>query len=167
MELQQIGSEKAQDTSIQELFRELATERNGLSGEDAQKRLVSFGPNFLEEHKVNPILKFLGYFWGPIPWMIEIAATLSLIVRHWSDFIIIMVLLVFNAVVGFWQEHRAANALEALKNQLALKARVNRNNTWQEIDARLFRFGCQAGRNGIVSGSNGNPYIFRTHGSTG
>ncbi|MBN2569478.1 MAG: plasma-membrane proton-efflux P-type ATPase [Deltaproteobacteria bacterium] len=136
MEFQQIGSEKAQDTSIQELFRELATERNGLSGEEAQKRLVSFGPNVLEEHKVNPILKFLGYFWGPIPWMIEIAATLSLIVRHWSDFIIIMVLLVFNAVVGFWQEHKAANALEALKNQLALKARVNRDKTWQEIDAR-------------------------------
>ena len=136
MEFQQIGSEKAQDTSIEELFRELATKRNGLSGEEAQKRLVSFGPNVLEEHKVNPILKFLGYFWGPIPWMIEIAATLSLIVRHWSDFIIIMVLLVFNAVVGFWQEHKAANALEALKNQLALNARVNRNNTWQEIDAQ-------------------------------
>jgi len=136
MESQQIGSEKAQDTSIQELLRELATERNGLSGEEAQKRLSTFGPNVLEEHKVNLILKFLGYFWGPIPWMIEIAATLSLIVRHWSDFIIIMVLLVFNAVVGFWQEHKAANALEALKNQLALKARVNRNNTWQEIDAR-------------------------------
>jgi len=136
MEFQQIGSEKAQHTSIQELFRELATERDGLSGEEAQKRLTAFGPNILEEHKVNPILKFLGYFWGPIPWMIEIAATLSLIVRHWSDFIIIIVLLVFNAVVGFWQEHKAANALEALKNQLALKARVNRDKTWQEIDAR-------------------------------
>jgi H+-transporting ATPase len=136
MEFQQIGSEKAQVTSVQELFRELATEKNGLSSEEAQKRLISFGPNVLEEHKVNPILKFLGYFWGPIPWMIEIAATLSLIVRHWSDFIIIIVLLVFNAVVGFWQEHKAANALEALKNQLALKARVKRDNNWQEIDAR-------------------------------
>lgn len=136
MEFQQIGSEKAQNTSIQELFRELATERDGLSGEEAEKRLSAFGPNVLEEHKVNPILKFLGYFWGAIPWMIEIAAALSLIVRHWSDFIIIMVLLIFNAGVGFWQEHKAANALEALKNQLALKARVNRDKTWQEIDAR-------------------------------
>ena len=77
--------------------------------------------------KVNPVLKFLSYFWGPIPWMIEIAAILSAVVKHWDDLIIISVLLVFNALVGFWQEFKAANALEALKKHLALKARALRD----------------------------------------
>jgi H+-transporting ATPase len=97
--------------------------------------LAQFGPNALEEKKVNPILKFLGYFWGPIPWMIAIAAILSAVVKHWDDLIIISVLLAFNALVGFWQEFKAANALEALKKQLALKARVLRDGKWQEIAA--------------------------------
>ena len=100
-----------------------------------RSRLAQFGPNALEEKKVNPILKFLGYFWGPIPWMIEIAAILSAVVKHWDDLIIISVLLAFNALVGFWQEFKAANALEALKKQLALKARVLRDGKWQEIAA--------------------------------
>ena len=86
--------------------------------------------------KVSPILKFLGYFWGPIPWMIEIAAVLSGAVQHWADFIIIIVLLLFNAVIGFWEEHEAANALDALKEQLALKARVRREGEWQSLPAR-------------------------------
>ena len=59
--------------------------------------------------------------------MIEAAAVLSAIVRHWPDLIIIVLLLLFNAVIGFWQEHQAANAVEALKKQLALKARVKRD----------------------------------------
>ncbi len=67
--------------------------------------------------------------------MIEIAAILSAVVRHWDDLIIILVLLLFNALVGFWQEYKAANALEALKKQLALKARALRDGKWQEIPA--------------------------------
>jgi H+-transporting ATPase len=65
--------------------------------------------------------------------MIEAAAVLSAIVRHWADLAIIVVLLFFNALVGFWQEHKAANALEALKEQLALKAQALRDGKWQEI----------------------------------
>ena len=56
-------------------------------------------------------LKFLTYFWGPIPWMIEVAVILSAIARHWPDFGIILLLLLANAVVGFWEEHQAGNAL--------------------------------------------------------
>ncbi len=113
------------------------TKLTGLSTEEAQKRLEQYGLNALEEKKVSPILKFLGYFWGPIPWMIEIAALLSALVRHWVDFYIIVALLLFNAVVGFWQEYTAGNAVEALKKQLALKARVLRDGKWQEIDAKF------------------------------
>jgi H+-transporting ATPase len=133
--IQEISSETAQRQGVDELFAALDTSSRGLAHNEARSRLDQFGSNALEEKKVNPILKFLGYFWGPIPGMIEIAAVLSAIVRHWDDLIIILVLLVFNALVGFWQEYKAANALEALKKQLALQARVLRDGKWQEIPA--------------------------------
>ena len=122
---------KNQTVSKEMLFKQLSSSEDGLSSEEAQKRLEQYGPNAIEEEKENPILKFLGYFWGPIPWMIEVAAVLSLAVQHWTDFIIIVILLVFNAVVGFWQEFQASNALDALKSELALRARVLRDSKWQ------------------------------------
>ncbi|VAX12759.1 Lead, cadmium, zinc and mercury transporting ATPase; Copper-translocating P-type ATPase [hydrothermal vent metagenome] len=108
----------------------------GLSSEEAQQRLQKYGLNALQETKVSPLLKLLGYFWGPIPWMIEVAAVLSALVQHWADFWIIIALLLFNAGIGFWQEFTAGNAVEALKKQLAMKARVLRDGQWQEINAQ-------------------------------
>jgi H+-transporting ATPase len=128
-----ITGDEAEGKSIKDLFSRLDSSPEGLSDADAESRLKRYGPNSLQEKKVNPILKFLSYFWGPIPGMIEIAAVLSAIVRHWDDFIIILILLLFNALVGFWQEFKAANALEALKKQLALKARALRDGKWQDI----------------------------------
>ena len=135
MDFKKAGDE-AEKKSVKELYEIFETGPQGLSQAEAQKRLAQYGANTFEEEKDNPLLKFLGYFWGPIPWMIEIAAILSFAVRHWADFIIIMVLLLFNAVIGFWEEHQAANALEALKEQLALKARVRREGKWQNLPAR-------------------------------
>ena len=89
--------------------------------------MTQYGYNELAEEKVNPLLKFLSYLWGPIPWMIEIAAILSAVVRHWADFWIILALLVVNAIVGFWEEYQAGNAIAALKKKLALRAKVKRN----------------------------------------
>jgi len=121
----------------EDLFRELDSSPDaGLADQEAARRLAQYGPNALQETRVNPVLKFLGYFWGPIPWMIEVAAVLSAVVRHWTDLVIIVVLLVFNAVVGFWQEFKAGNAVEALKRSLALRSRVLRDGRWREIDAR-------------------------------
>ena len=71
----------------------------------------------LKKKKTNPFLKFLTYFWGPIPWMIEVAVILSGVVRHWPDFFIILLLLFTNAVVGFWEERQAGNAIAALESQ--------------------------------------------------
>jgi len=120
----------------QELFKTLnSSVEKGLTSQEAARRLEQYGPNALEEKHVNPFLKFLSYFWGPIPWMIEIAAILSAIVRHTADFIIIVALLIFNAIVGFWQEYKAGNAVEALKKSLALKSRALRDGQWQEIKA--------------------------------
>ena len=113
-----------------------AMNAKGLSAEEAAKRLAETGPNALPEKKTSPWLRFLRFFWGPIPWMIEVAAVLSAVVRHWTDLIVICALLLFNAVIGFWQERKAQNALDALKNQLALKAHVCRDGEWQEIPAR-------------------------------
>jgi H+-transporting ATPase len=115
---------------LPELEKQLESSPDGLSQAEAQKRLTQYGPNEIEEKKTNPFLKFLTYFWGPIPWMIEGAVILSGVVRHWADFFIILLLLVSNAVVGFWEEHQAGNAIAALKAKLAIKAKVKRDGKW-------------------------------------
>ena len=130
-----LGGDEAKALDLTQAFERLGSAPQGLSQAEAERRLARIGLNALPEKRVNPLLKFLGYVWGPIPWMIEIAAILSALVRHWADFVIILVLLVFNAAVGFWQEFKAANALEALKSQLALTARVLRDGQWQDVDA--------------------------------
>ena len=136
-ETQETGSaiERAEQRSVDELRADLGVAAGGLSSSEAQARLGQYGPNVLAEHRVSPLLKFLSYFWGPIAWMIEVAALLSAILGHWADLVIIVVLLFFNALVGFWQERQASNAIEALKRQLALRARVRRDGEWGEVDA--------------------------------
>jgi len=119
-----------------ELFEKLSTGKTGLSSSEVEKRLVQYGPNEISEKKVNPLLKFLGYFWGPIPWMIEAAVLMSAIIGHWEDFGIILSLLLLNAAVGFWQENKADNAIELLKQKLAPTARVLRDGKWVQKPSR-------------------------------
>jgi len=119
-----------------EVEKKLESSAEGLTQAEAQKRLTLYGPNEIEEKKTNILLKFLSYFWGPIPWMIEVAVILSGVVRHWPDFFIILVLLIANAVVGFWEERQAGNAIAALKSKLAVKARVKRDGKWVTPAAR-------------------------------
>jgi len=121
---------------MSELEKKLASSSEGLSQAEARKRLTQYGPNEIEEKKTNPFLKFLSYFWGPIPWMIEVAVILSGVVGHWPDFFIILILLIANAVVGFWEEHEAGNAIAALKAKLAIKARVKRDGKWITPESR-------------------------------
>ncbi len=109
----------------------------GLSTLEAEKLLQQFGPNEIPTKKTRPIVKFLSYFWGPIPWMIEVAVILSAAVQHWDDFFVIIALLFVNASVGFWQERKAENAIELLKKRLALKARVFRDGKWLELSASM------------------------------
>ena len=116
--------------------KKLESSPDGLTQAEAQKRLTQYGPNEIEEKKTNELLKFLSYFWGPIPWMIEAAVILSAVAQHWPDFGIILVLLLANAVVGFWEEHEAGNAIAALKATLAIKARVKRDGKWVMPAAR-------------------------------
>ncbi|MBI1283501.1 MAG: plasma-membrane proton-efflux P-type ATPase [Thiobacillus sp.] len=119
-----------------DLEKKLGSSPDGLTQAEAQRRLAQYGPNALEEKQASAFLKFLGYFWGPIPWMIEAAVILSAVARHWPDFFIILTLLVANALVGFWEEHQAGNAIAALKAKLAIKARVKRDGKWVTPAAR-------------------------------
>ncbi|MGC2275844.1 MAG: HAD-IC family P-type ATPase, partial [Candidatus Binatus sp.] len=109
---------------------------HGLTHEEAATRLKQDGPNAIEEKHISPLKRFLTFLWGPIPWMIEIAAVLSAVVRHWEDFVIIFFMLALNAVVGFWEEFKADNEIEALKKHLALHSRVLRDGKWSDVEAK-------------------------------
>jgi H+-transporting ATPase len=115
---------------LPEVEKKLSSSPDGLSDAEAKKRLTQYGPNKIEEKKTNAFLKFLSYFWGPIPWMIEAAVILSGVVRHWLDFFIILFLLFSNAVVAFWEEHQAGNEIAALRAKLATKSTVKRDGKW-------------------------------------
>src|SRR5271170_783368 len=131
-----VANDNLQTRPLAEVEKELGSSPDGLTQAEAQKRLTQYGPNEITEKKTNFFLKFLSYFWGPIPWMIEVAVILSGVVRHWPDFFIILLLLLANAVVGFWEERQAGNAIEALKAKLAIKARVKRDGKWINPPAR-------------------------------
>ena len=128
-----ISADEAKKKSVADLMERLTSSGMGLSTSVAEARLQQYGPNEITDKKANPLIKFLGYFWGTIPWMIEAAAILSAILSRWDDFAIIFLLLLMNGVVGFWQEHKADNAIELLKERLAPSARVLRDGKWNAI----------------------------------
>ena len=136
MENKLLTTEDAKTTSKEKLFDLLSANAKGLSSSDAEQRLKEYGANEIQEKKANPVLKLLRYFWGPIPFMIEAAVIISAVIQRWEDFGIIFALLLLNAGVGFWQERKADNAIELLKQKLALKARVLRDRKWHEVSAR-------------------------------
>jgi H+-transporting ATPase len=121
---------------LAELQARLGFSPNGLSQAEAHGRLAQYGYNELPEKTINPILKFLSYFWGPIPGMIALAAILSALLQHWDDLGVIVALLLMNGIVGFREEYQAGNAIAALKAKLALQARVKRDGAWSTVPAR-------------------------------
>jgi H+-transporting ATPase len=132
------GVQTPTDTgTIQEALTKFKSNiKDGLTQEEAANRLKKDGPNAIEEKRISPLKRFLSFLWGPIPWMIEIAAVLSAVVRHWEDFVIIFFMLALNAVVGFWEEFKADNEIEALKKNLALHSRVLRDGKWSDIESK-------------------------------
>jgi len=118
---------------LSELAARLGTGPEGLSGAEADRRLAADGPNAIAEAKTHPLVMFLSYFWAPIPWLIEVALVLSLILQHWPDVIIIAVLLLMNGFVGFYEEHQAADTIAALKKSLATTAHVRRDGNWVDV----------------------------------
>jgi H+-transporting ATPase len=123
--------------SIDATLAELRSDKaRGLSEDEVQERLAQYGYNDVPEKAEPAFARVFRRFWGPLPWMIEVAALLSALVRKWDDFIIIMALLFTNAFIDFWQEAKALNALKALKERVAKKAIVFRAGEFQTVEAR-------------------------------
>ncbi|HHO60006.1 MAG TPA: metal-transporting ATPase, partial [Thiotrichales bacterium] len=110
--------------------------QQGLSADEADRRRAQYGYNEILEKEESVWHRLFRRFWGPIPWMIELAAILSAMVQKWEDFSIIMVMLLVNAVLDFLQEHRALNALKALKAGMAREVNVLRDGRFKRIPAR-------------------------------
>ena len=124
------------DLPVAELLKRLSATEKGLASSEAATRLQQHGPNDIVEKKRSGILSVLLYFWGPIPWMIEAAAIISAFLQNWDDLVIITALLVVNVIVRSWQENKATNAIELLKQKLALRAKALRDGKWADLPAR-------------------------------
>ena len=120
---------------IAQRLQALDATREGLASAEAARRLAQYGPNSIVDRTESKWRRLLTYFWGPLPFLIEAAAIISGLRRDWPDFAIVTGLLLYNAVVGFWQDNKAANALAALKEGLAPRARALRDGAWTSIAA--------------------------------
>ncbi|OAY75973.1 Plasma membrane ATPase [Ananas comosus] len=116
---------------IDEVFEQLKCTREGLSSEEGANRLQLFGPNKLEEKKESKVLKFLGFMWNPLSWVMEMAAIMAIALANgdgkppdWQDFVGIVVLLLINSTISFIEENNAGNAAAALMAGLAPKTRI-------------------------------------------
>ena len=108
----------------------------GLTSAEAKDHLQKFGSNAIEEKEESWWHRLFRRFWGPIPWMIEVAIILSAIAKRWEDFTVILLLLLINAIVDFYQESKALDAIAVLKKKLARAALVLRDGKWMSIDAK-------------------------------
>ncbi|GMI78147.1 H(+)-ATPase 8 [Hibiscus trionum] len=129
---------------VEEVFQKLKCTREGLTSEEGQKRLVMFGPNKLEEKQESKLLKFLGFMWNPLSWVMEIAAIMAIALANgggkppdWQDFIGIVALLFINSTISFIEENNAGNAAAALMAGLAPKTKLLRDGKWSEQDASI------------------------------
>jgi len=101
--------------SAEEVLHNLETSEEGLTSQAADGRLRQFGYNEIQEVKRNPILEFLKRYWGPMPWLLEIAIVLTVVLEHYTESIIIFALLTINAVIGYFQSRNSHKAVEMLK----------------------------------------------------
>ncbi|THU52117.1 hypothetical protein C4D60_Mb10t00630 [Musa balbisiana] len=129
---------------IEEVFEQLQCTKEGLTSEEGANRIQIFGPNKLEEKKESKVLKFLGFMWNPLSWVMEMAAIMAIALANgggkppdWEDFVGIVILLVINSTISFIEENNAGNAAAALMARLAPKTKVLRDGTWCEQDAAI------------------------------
>ncbi|RDX74152.1 ATPase 11, plasma membrane-type, partial [Mucuna pruriens] len=129
---------------LEEVFDNLKCTKEGLNSEQVQQRLDLFGYNKLEEKKESKILKFLGFMWNPLSWVMEAAAIMAIAMAHgggeradYQDFAGIVILLLINSTISFIEENNAGNAAAALMARLAPKAKVLRDGQWSEEEASV------------------------------
>ncbi|XP_037461843.1 plasma membrane ATPase-like [Triticum dicoccoides] len=129
---------------IAEVFQVLKCKPHGLTSDEAASRLQAFGPNKLEEKKESKFLKFLGFMWNPLSWVMEAAAIMAIALANgggkppdWQDFVGIVTLLIINSTISFIEENNAGNAAAALMASLAPQTKVLRDGKWAEQDAAI------------------------------
>ncbi|GKU87496.1 hypothetical protein SLEP1_g1890 [Rubroshorea leprosula] len=129
---------------VEEVLEQLKCTRAGLTSEEGARRLQVFGLNKLEEKKESKILKFLGFMWNPLSWVMEAAAIMAIVMANgggrppnWQEFVGIVVLLLINSTISFIEENKAGNAAAALMADLAPKTKVLRDGQWNEQDAAI------------------------------
>jgi len=129
---------------VEEVFKQLKCTRDGLTSDEGATRLQIFGPNKLEEKTESKFLKFLGFMWNPLSWVMESAAIMAIALANgggkgpdWQDFVGIVVLLIINSTISFIEENNAGNAAAALMAGLAPKTKVLRDGKWTEQDASI------------------------------
>ena len=125
------------EISVEESLTVLETSIDGLSELEVTNRLTIFGPNEIAEKKKSPLLEFLLRYWGPMPWLLEVAMILSFILGHLFETVTIFILLTINAIIGHLHSFGSQKAVELLKKKLAIQARVLRDAEWKIQNARL------------------------------
>ena len=113
----------------------MTSARAGLTGDEARRRLEKSGPNAMPDTALHPLRRALSKLWAPVPWMLEAAILLELVLGKYVEGAVIAGLLLFNAALGFFQEGRAQATLAALKSRLALNASVRRDGVWKIVPA--------------------------------
>ena len=124
------------DVTIEDAYSTLSASANGLSEDEAKRRINESGYNELSEKQKNPFIDFLGRYWGPMPWLLELTMALSYIIGHYLEAVIVFCLLTLNAIIGSHHTRSSQKALELLKRRLAIKAKILRNGEWVVKDAR-------------------------------
>src|ERR1035437_5766436 len=136
MDLKVRATSEYKNITLEETYKFLETTADGLSDSEVKIRLVKFGNNEIEEKKQNSILEFILRYWGPMPWLLELAMGLSFALSHYLEAIIIFTLLSVNAVIEQIHSSGSEKVIELLKKKLAIKAKIFRNKKWSEEDAK-------------------------------
>ena len=121
---------------LEEIFNLLKASTDGLAGSEAGRRLEIFGYNEITEEKKSLLLEFLRRYWGPMPWLLELAMGLSFILGHYLEGTLIFALLTVNAVIGHFHSLSSQKAVDMLKKKLAIRAKALRDGKWTITGAR-------------------------------
>jgi H+-transporting ATPase len=136
MDLKVRATSEYKNISLEDTFKLLETLADGLSDAEVKNHLMKFGANQIVENKQYPLLEFLLRYWGPMPWLLELAMGLSFALGHYLERVIIFILLTMNAVIGQIHSSSSQKVIELLKKKLAIKAKVLGNKFWSKEDAK-------------------------------
>lgn len=136
MDLKVSATSAYKNISLDETFKFLDASIDGLQESEVKSRLSKFGYNEIAEKKRNFLLEFMLRYWGPMPWLLELAMGLSFVLGHDLAGTIIFLLLTMNAIIGQIHSSSSQNVIELLKKKLAIKAKILRNKKWTKEDAK-------------------------------